>query len=51
MLDGGARGTWSSARSSGEHRHRAGMKKGEEGAAAGVGSPSLLRKNRGRRSK
>ncbi|KAK1643194.1 hypothetical protein QYE76_060999 [Lolium multiflorum] len=35
MLDGGARGTWSSARFSGEHRHRAGMEQGEEGVAAG----------------
>ncbi|KAK1651300.1 hypothetical protein QYE76_069105 [Lolium multiflorum] len=34
MLDGGARGTWSSARFSGEHRHRAGMEQGEEGVAA-----------------
>jgi hypothetical protein len=40
MLDGGAHGTWSSARSSGEHRHRAGMEHGEQSVTIGGASLS-----------
>jgi hypothetical protein len=40
MLDEGARGTWSSARSSGDNRHRASMEQGEEGITVDVASHS-----------
>jgi hypothetical protein len=42
-LDGGARGTWSSARSTGERRHRVGKEREENGLATDRRRLSLVR--------
>jgi hypothetical protein len=46
----GARGTWSSANSSGEHRHLAGMEHGEQGVAS-AGPISLRRVKSGEKGR